>query len=435
MKRGREEGTSADDQEYLSMESSGSSLSPAPASEGGGLDVIAAKDFLDDVCRELQLSPMGPPIQKSMPAKAENLGNESKDTDQLVHRAIDIVNIIENGDVEAINKLMRVEDFELTEKNIEEFENRLKQRGFELEHLRAQVIDKPTEPAVTAPQMGKQQMKTNKAMEKLIEEGNIEPKSYHGKLFRENVKTDTSLEREYNALIKCKDNAGLAKMWMDWAIAKVKPATQVFETKRCYQQISTTTGTMMNLSQLVVEQGGCNDPLAIQGALRLVGQCFLMGGKWRGTHTQTGRDLYRLLKFEDQDVFAEMWTDFKKHLEDVANTQGIPTSEAAPRTNEGTTDGEAEKRKNDKGDETKTMDSRGREAHIEEDIGGVEGNRPKVPKERSESQLLWQQALLQVNIDVDIDVGVDIDIDIDINVDVDVSIHIDIDVDVDVDID
>ena len=79
---------------------------------------------------------------------------------------------------------MRIENFELTEKNIEEFEKKLNSRYFEIEHLRNIVptmTNSPQEAEHATEGVRAKKNRTN--MQEQIASGKIDAKSYAGKQF------------------------------------------------------------------------------------------------------------------------------------------------------------------------------------------------------------------------------------------------------------
>ena len=52
--------------------------------------------------------------------------------------------------------------------------------------------------------------------------------------------------------------------------------------------------------------------MAVSGSFALCHKCMAMGGKWVGTHPQTGRLLFLELEFQFNETFTSSWTSFKK---------------------------------------------------------------------------------------------------------------------------
>ena len=80
----------------------------------------------------------------------------------------------------------------------------------------------------------------------------------------------------------------------------------------------------MNLGQLIIDQGGWDDPKAIEGSIELVASNTSMGKSWVGKDAQTKRTPYFRVEQFYQEEFEESWSDFQTFIEDkVQNVETV----------------------------------------------------------------------------------------------------------------
>ena len=99
---------------------------------------------------------------------------------------------------------------------------------------------------------------------------------------------------------------------MDWCKKTYKNWTHERTESKAWRRIDVDKGTYMTISQLVMDDGGWDDPHARAGADRLMRQNMAMGGPWVKMHPQTKRLLYLKLNFEYREEFEESWGSYKK---------------------------------------------------------------------------------------------------------------------------
>ena len=108
---------------------------------------------------------------------------------------------------------------------------------------------------------------------------------------------------------------------IEWSLLEVERIRGKYIVRRVFTQIERTRGRLINLGQIIVDQGGWQDPAAIKGSIIAAAQCTVMGHRWVGKHPQTHRSLYRLLSFEDEDVFTKSWGDFQEYVAKKADAE------------------------------------------------------------------------------------------------------------------
>ena len=102
----------------------------------------------------------------------------------FIAAASEMIQGIASDKLDGLKKGLHIEDFELTEKNIEEFEEKLNSRYFEIEHLRNTVPTMTNSPQEAEHATEGVRAKKNRAnMQEQIATGKIDAKSYAGKQF------------------------------------------------------------------------------------------------------------------------------------------------------------------------------------------------------------------------------------------------------------
>ena len=85
-----------------------------------------------------------------------------------------------------------------------------------------------------------------------------------------------------------------------------------------------------NISQLVTDEGGWHDPLAVNDSMQLVIKDIAMGPPWHFTHPQTGRFMVGRLEFEHEALYEKSWESFKKHAQGETMLLEMPNKTLNP---------------------------------------------------------------------------------------------------------
>ena len=143
----------------------------------------------------------------------------------------------------------------------------------------------------------------------------------------------------------------------EWAARKVKMIEEKYVVKRSWQRTDKTKGAYKNVSQLIRDEGGLDDPEAVRGSLNLIAKAILMGGDWIMRHPQTERLLFLHLEFSWASEFSKARIEYHTYSKklDEATTPNIAGKADATQTKhddneitrkgEGTVDAKAKAKK------------------------------------------------------------------------------------------
>lgn len=125
---------------------------------------------------------------------------------------------------------------------------------------------------------------------------------------------------------------------VSWASELYDEYTVTYVHKTTTESIDVTKSKMLNLDQLVIDQGGWHSRRAVEGSLILISQNMALWPPWVARHEQTKQMLYRLMVYEHSDVFKRPWSTFRMKILDRDNerntgTESIPAALATQSSN------------------------------------------------------------------------------------------------------
>jgi hypothetical protein len=176
-----------------------------------------------------------------------------------------------------------------------------------------------TEPYADAPVNIKKQIDDLQAS---IATGRVDPRSAVGQRFKADHIPGSEAGKAYAKMKR--DEAAAYRL--EWAGAKKTSLKTQFQYRKGFQRIDTTKGQYRNIGQVIVNQGGWQDPEAIRGSLELAKQCLTMGPPWIMQHPQTRRMLLLELDFSYSEEMVEKWEEYKCALK--ASAAPTSTSQA-----------------------------------------------------------------------------------------------------------
>jgi len=194
----------------------------------------------------------------------------------------------------------------LTECNVQKLQALLKRQAEE--RLKQEAL-KPSGDVLS--DADKKQAET---LEKVIKDGQLDPRSYLGGMFRKAHPKGTPAGEEYAALTRQE-----AQMFrVEWA----KKQYQHIKERRCltksWKRVDSTKGTYRNFGRLVQDFGGWGCAEALEGATSCLNKCTLMGPSWLMKHPQSGLIEYLVLEQEWTETYSECWEHFKEEWNDEA---------------------------------------------------------------------------------------------------------------------
>jgi hypothetical protein len=219
---------------------------------------------------------------------------------------------------------------ELTEQNLGEFEHGLGEMSDRLQQQEKEEMEK-------APVLNKNEARKFAALQQAMDEGKMDASSYLAKTFRaalddEKMKSFAKLGRAEQAAFR-----------LEWAKAQYGSFREIKSKTKSWRRIDVKKGTYMNLSNVIISEGGFQDKEAVKGAQRLVAMCLAMGPPWHMKHPQTKRVLYLRLDYSYVEEFEEMFQQCKQEYDNgvlTSKTAGDGQSDKVPEITVDNGDGE-----------------------------------------------------------------------------------------------
>ncbi|CAK0879795.1 unnamed protein product, partial [Prorocentrum cordatum] len=251
-----------------------------------------------------------------------------------------MIGAIEHSDSGRLARALGIEIGELNEKNLKDHEHAINT----LSNTLGQQGDAAFRASTTVPRRGQQRLQM---IDEALANGKVEPRSSLGNYFRAELNKNPQ-EAKKHAPLKQPEADEHRKEWAERETGKLLGK---YSHTRTWARVDTTQGDYLNLGQLVIDQGGWDDPEAIVGVLKLVNQCVSMGDPRVATHPQTQRVVYLRLKFKCVETFTKAWTSFQEEVNPLAATSGEGAGKkaasgaaaAAGAPNKGNSDGKQEK--------------------------------------------------------------------------------------------
>ena len=220
---------------------------------------------------------------------------------------------------EVVRKLDNTQ-FELTARNVQMFEEMCQREAQKAEKLFGGAEESP---------MSKKDSKRQQQFEDAINSGQVDPRSALGQQLAQLWKDkDSEVGKKYFAL----NRAEASEFRLELAKKEFQKFKQEKQHTKSWKRVDTTQGEYRPLGWIVGQEGGWDDPEAVEGVKVLVNRCMWMGSPWWMINPQTGRVNYLYLKFKFKEEFSKAWTSFTAHYneaKDIAKRPPVPPTPGA----------------------------------------------------------------------------------------------------------